>query len=126
MFYSFVAVAVGGAIGSLFRWFLGLQLNSVFPNLPLGTLAANLSAGYAIGILIAVFNRYADLPVEWRLFAITGILGGLSTFSTFSGEVTTHFLAGRVFWAITEIAGHLIGSLVLTALGIWTVTVLTH
>ena len=121
MFYSIVAVATGGALGSLLRWFLGLQLNGLFPNLPLGTLMANLSAGYVIGVMIGLFERYANCPVEWRLFVITGILGGLSTFSTFSAEVTTHLMAGRTVWAIGEIAANLIGSLTLTALGLLTV-----
>jgi CrcB protein len=124
MFLSIVAVALGGALGSLLRWVLGLRFNASFPDVPLGTLIANLSAGYVIGLAVAFFARYPDIPLEWRLFLITGILGGLSTFSTFSAEVTAHLQAGRVGWALGEIAVHVIGSVAMTMLGILTVTLL--
>ncbi len=122
MFLSILAVAVGGAAGSLLRWVLGVRFNASFPDVPLGTLLANLSAGYVIGLAIALFARYPEVPLEWRLFVITGILGGLSTFSTFSAEVTSHLQAGRVGWALGEIAIHVVGSVGMTMLGILTVT----
>jgi fluoride exporter len=118
------AVALGGALGSLLRWVLGVRLNAAFPNLPLGTLIANLSAGYVIGLAIAIFGRHTDLPVEWRLFVMTGVLGGLSTFSTFSAEVTVHMQTGRVGWALAEIAVHVVGSILFTFLGVGTVALL--
>lgn len=122
MMLSFIAVALGGALGTLLRWALGLRFNAAMPDLPLGTLIANLSAGYVIGLAVAFFARYPDVPLEWRLFVITGILGGLSTFSTFSAEVTAHLQAGRVGWALGEIAVHVIGSVLMTMLGILTIT----
>jgi fluoride exporter len=124
MFLSIIAVALGGALGSLLRWVLGVRFNASFPDVPLGTLLSNLSAGYVIGLAVAFFARYPDVPLEWRLFLITGILGGLSTFSTFSAEVTAHLQAGRVGWALGEIAVHVIGSVSMTMLGILTVTML--
>ena len=87
MYWSILAVAIGGALGSLFRWVLGFRLNGIFSGVPLGTLAANLIAGYVIGVAVAGFARAPQLAPEWRLFVITGLMGGLSTFSTFSAEV---------------------------------------
>ncbi|SAK89302.1 camphor resistance protein CrcB [Caballeronia arationis] len=122
MYPSVLAVAIGGALGSLFRWFLGVRLNAIFPDLPLGTLAANVIAGYIIGLAIAFFGRLPEIPVEWRLFVITGLMGGLSTFSTFSAEVVAHLQQGKLKWAASEILIHVSASLVMTALGIATVT----
>ena len=121
MYSSILAVAIGGALGSLFRWFLGLRLNGLFPDLPLGTLAANIIAGYIIGVAIAFFGRLPEIPVEWRLFVITGLMGGLSTFSTFSAEVVAHLQQGKLNWAAGEILIHVSASLVMTTLGIATV-----
>lgn len=121
MYQSILAVAIGGALGSLLRWFLGLRLNALFPALPLGTLAANVLAGYIIGVAIAFFARLPDLPVEWRLFVITGLMGGLSTFSTFSAEVVANLQQGRFLWAAGEIVIHVSASLAMTTLGIATV-----
>jgi CrcB protein len=99
MYQSVLAVALGGALGSLARWLLGLRLNGIFPQLPLGTFAANILAGYIIGVAIAFFTRLPDIPSEWRLFVVTGMMGGLSTFSTFSAEVVAHLQEGRYGWA---------------------------
>ncbi len=96
MYLSILAVGIGGALGSLFRWFLGIRLNGVFPALPLGTLASNVIAGYVIGIAVAYFGRNPNIAPEWRLFVITGLMGGLSTFSTFSAEVVQHLQEGRL------------------------------
>jgi fluoride exporter len=123
MYLSFIAVGIGGGLGSLLRWALGLRLNAIFPNLPLGTFAANVIAGYIIGVAVAFFARYPDVSVEWRLFIITGLMGGLSTFSTFSAEVVAHLQQGRLGWALGEIAIHVGASLLMTALGIATVAV---
>ena len=120
MYLSIVAVGIGGALGSLFRWFLGIRLNGVFPALPLGTLAANVIAGYVIGVAVAFFARLPELAPEWRLFVITGFMGGLTTFSTFSAEVVTLLAQGQFGWALVESALHLLGSFVLTGLGMWT------
>lgn len=88
--------------------------------MPLGTLAANLLGGYAIGIAAVVFTSRVGLPPEWRLFVITGFLGGLTTFSTYSVEVMTHALQGEFGWAFAVAVLHLTGSFTLTALGMWT------
>ena len=121
MYLSILAVAVGGALGSLLRWFLGVHLNGLFPDLPLGTLAANVAAGYIIGVAIAFFGRLPEIPAEWRLFVITGLMGGLSTFSTFSAEVVADLQQGKLAWAAGEIVIHVSSSLVMTILGISTV-----
>jgi fluoride exporter len=122
MFLSVLAVAIGGALGSLLRWVLGLQLNAILPNLPLGTLASNVIAGYIIGVAIAFFGRLPDLAIEWRLFVITGLMGGLSTFSSFSAEVVASLQQGKFGWAAGEVCIHVAASLAMTALGIATVT----
>lgn len=122
MYQSVLAVALGGALGSLARWLLGLRLNGIFPQLPLGTFAANILAGYIIGVAIAFFTRLPDIPSEWRLFVVTGMMGGLSTFSTFSAEVVAHLQEGRYGWAAGEVAIHVSASLVMTILGIATVS----
>lgn len=124
MYLSILAVGIGGALGSLFRWFLGIRLNSVLSALPLGTLAANVIAGYVIGVAVAFFARMPELSPEWRLFVITGLMGGLSTFSTFSAEVVQRLQQGRLGWAFAEIGIHVAASLLMTALGIATVSLI--
>jgi CrcB protein len=121
---AFGAVGVGAALGAWLRWWLGLRLNPLFPTVPLGTLASNLIGGYLVGVAVAFFAQNQGLAPEWRLFAITGFLGGLTTFSTFSAEVVTLLSRGQVAWAIGTAAAHLAGSLALTALGIATVRAL--
>ena len=117
---SFLAIGLGASLGAWLRWGLGLWLNPLFPTLPYGTLAANLLGGYLVGVAIAVFLQHPGLPVEWRLFAITGFLGGLTTFSTFSAEVFTLISRGQLAWALGAASAHLFGSLACTALGVWT------
>ena len=123
-FYSVFAVGVGAAIGAWLRWWLGIVLNPVFPTLPFGTLAANLIGGYLVGVGVAFFSQHAGLPPEARLFVITGFMGGLTTFSTFSAEAVTLISRGEYAWALAHTAVHLGGSLVMTALGILTVSLL--
>jgi CrcB protein len=118
MIYSIVAIASGAGIGALLRWFLGLKLNSIYPAIPLGTLSANLLGGYLIGIAITFFATNASLPTEWRLFIITGFLGGLTTFSTFSAEIVTSIQEGRLSHAALGVLVHVGGSLIMTFLGI--------
>jgi len=84
MWKSVVAISIGASVGALLRWWFVTQLNSLFPTIPPGTLAANLIGGYIIGPAIAFFSSYTDLSPEWRLFTVTGFCGGLTTFSTFS------------------------------------------
>jgi fluoride exporter len=115
------AIGVGAALGAWLRWWLGLRLNALLPTVPLGTLASNLIGGYLVGVAVAFFEQNQALAPEWRLFAITGFLGGLTTFSTFSAEVVTLLSRGQLAWAIGTATAHLAGSLALTALGIATV-----
>jgi len=115
-----IAVALGAVLGAWLRWGLGMWLNERAPQLPLGTLAANLIGGYAVGVAIALFSDRTGISPEWRLFIITGFLGGLTTFSTFSAESVTMMLRGEYGWAITHTVAHLGGSLFMTALGIAT------
>ncbi len=118
MWKSIFAIAAGAAIGALLRWFLGLRLNSLFPALPLGTLAANLIGGYIIGLAVALFADMPSLPPMWRLLIITGFCGGLTTFSTFSAEVVELLRQGQLVPAFTAIALHVSGSLLMTMAGI--------
>jgi len=122
MLTAVFAISLGAALGALARWGLGLGLNHVFPALPLGTLVANLVGGYLIGLAMAFFAQMQHLPPEWRLFVITGFLGGLTTFSTFSAEVVTALQQGRVGWAAATIGTHVLGSLGMTLLGLATPT----
>jgi CrcB protein len=115
------AICAGASLGALLRWLLGLQLNHLLPALPLGTLAANLLGGYAIGLVLGWLGLHPELPPQVRLFLVTGLLGGLTTFSTFSAEVVMHLAQGRYGWGILIAVTHLAGSLVLTALGLATV-----
>ena len=121
MWRSFIAVAVGGALGCLFRWYLAIFLNRYFPAIPPGTLAANLIGCYVIGVAVGFFTANPAIPLEWRLFITTGFCGGLTTFSTFSAEVVMLMQSGRSMLALGAIGAHLIGSLVLTFAGIATV-----
>ena len=116
-----LAVGLGAALGAWTRWGLGLALNAVIPSLPLGTLAANLIGGYLVGVAVEFFLQHALLAAEWRLFAITGFLGGLTTFSTFSAEAVELLTEQQYGWAAAHVGSHLAGSLALTALGIYTV-----
>lgn len=121
---SILAVSLGAALGALLRWVLGMKLNALFPAIPPGTLAANLIGGYLAGIALAFFASHPALPPQWRLLIVTGFLGGLTTFSTFSAEVVTQLMAGRVGWALGGIAVHVAGSVGATLLGIGTVALL--
>jgi CrcB protein len=118
--YAFLAIGIGAAVGAWLRWGLGLWLNPAVPELPMGTLTANLVGGYLIGLAIAYFMQNPSISVEWRLLIITGFLGGLTTFSTFSAETVTLLLRGQYAWGTAIIAAHLGGSLLMTVLGIQT------
>jgi CrcB protein len=120
MWKSIVAICIGASLGALFRWWLGVKLNSFFPTIPPGTLAANLIGGYIIGLAIAVLTSYSALAPEWRLLVITGFCGGLTTFSTFSAELVTLLRDGRPVWACCELLIHLVGSVIMTFLGLAT------
>jgi CrcB protein len=123
MFNSILAISAGASLGAVLRWLLGSSLNALFPAIPPGTLVANLIGGYLIGLAVAFFGQHAGLAPEWRLFVITGFLGGLTTFSTFSAEVTGLLQQGRLVWAGLAISTHVIGSLIMTLLGMATFAV---
>lgn len=118
--YAFIAIGLGAAIGAWLRWGLGLWLNPSVPELPLGTLSANLIGGYLVGLAVAFFIQHPGLSPEWRLLIITGFLGGLTTFSTFSAETVTLLMRGQYAWGTAIIVTHLGGSLLMTILGIQT------
>ncbi|WP_257388543.1 fluoride efflux transporter CrcB [Tahibacter caeni] len=114
---SVTAVGVGAACGAWLRWGLGVWLNPLFARLPLGTLAANLAGGLLMGVLLAVFEAHADASPQLRLFVGTGFLGGLTTFSTFSGEAAFLVERGDYGWAGALVAVHVTGSIVATLAG---------
>jgi len=126
MLNSILAISIGASGGAVLRWLLGRALNTLFPLVPPGTLTANLLGGYLIGVALAVFASLPQLAPEWRLMVITGFLGGLTTFSTFSAEVATLLQQGRFLWAGIAISTHVIGSLAMTLLGMATIAVLKH
>jgi len=121
---AFLAIGVGAVLGAWLRWIFALLLNPVFPALPLGTLVVNLAGGYVIGIMIELLGQHSALPPELRLFAVTGFLGSLTTFSTFSAESVGLLSRGEYGWAATHIGLHLAGSLLMTVLGMHTVRML--
>jgi CrcB protein len=112
-----VAVGVGAMLGAWSRWALGAWLNPVLPNLPLGTLVSNLAGGFAIGVAVEFFLRYPMVSPEWRLLIITGFLGALTTFSTFSAEAVELLQRQDYGWAAALVAAHLAGSLLMTVAG---------
>ena len=118
---SVLSIAAGASLGALLRWVLANQFNPLFPALPLGTLAANLLGGYLVGVAVAYFAQAQGLPPQVRLFVVTGFLGGLTTFSTFSAEVVTALQNGHTAWALATAFTHMLGSFAMTALGIGTV-----
>jgi CrcB protein len=115
---GFIAVGIGAAIGAWLRWALGVGMNAVVPNLPLGTLVANLAGGFMIGLAVEAFVQHPVFAPEIRLFVITGFLGGLTTFSTFSAESVELLARQQYGWATLHIGTHLFGSLAMTMLGI--------
>ena len=115
---GFIAVFGGSGLGALLRWWLGSWLNPVFPTIPMGTVEANLIGGLLVGVANAYFNHSASLAPEWRLLVITGFMGGLTTFSTFSAEVVALIGRQEYAWALGAASLHLFGSLLLTGMGI--------
>lgn len=124
--YAFLAVGIGAAIGAWLRWGLGLWLNALWPELPLGTLSANLIGGFLVGLSVAFFMQHPGLAPEWRLLIITGFLGALTTFSTFSIETVTLLMRGQYLWGLSIIILHLGGCLLMTVLGLQVYKWLQH
>lgn len=119
MWKSVFAIMLGASLGAVLRWQLTLRLNYLFPLIPLGTLAANLTGAFIIGVAIAFFLEIPSITAEWRHFIITGFCGGLTTFSTFSAEVVELFQQGRQAWSIATLFAHVGGSLLMTVLGMY-------
>ncbi len=119
-FLSLVAIAIGATLGAWSRWGLSLWLNARVENLPLGTLAANLVGGYLIGVAVGLFQSLPDLPPEWRLLVVTGFLGALTTFSSFSAESLLLLQRGAYGWAFLHTGVHLLGSLACCMAGLAT------
>jgi CrcB protein len=119
MLLPILAICIGASVGALARWGLALWFGAG-GLMPWGTLAANLIGGYLIGVAIAAFQLLPDLDPVWRLALVTGFLGGLTTFSSFSAEVTTMLLEGRLGTAMLTAGAHLGGSLFCTWVGIRT------
>ena len=117
---NILSICLGACVGALARWGLGLALNTGGP-VPWGTLAANLIGGYLVGVAVGAFQAMPQLDPVWRLLLITGFLGGLTTFSSFSAEVVALMVDGRLGLALGTAAMHLCGSLLLTWLGLRTV-----
>jgi CrcB protein len=117
MLYAFLATGCGAFLGACLRYVFGLALNPIFPTIPLGTLAANLLGGLIMGVTMGAFAQFSALSPELRLFVTTGFLGGLTTFSTFSGETVTLLLRQEYTWAALMVGLHLVGSLALTFVG---------
>ena len=111
-----IAICMGASLGALARWGLGLWLT---PGgvIPWGTLVANLIGGYLIGVCIAVFQAVPQLDPLWRLLLITGFLGGLTTFSSFSAEVVGFLMVERYALALGTATAHVAGSMIMTVIG---------
>jgi CrcB protein len=122
---AFLAVAMGAVLGAWLRWFLAGELNAAIPHLPLGTLIANVGGGLIIGFVVAWLTANPQVHPNVRLFVITGFLGALTTFSSFSAESLQLLHAGRYGWALAHSALHLFGSLAAAAAGFATYQAIT-
>lgn len=121
---SVAAIVVGAGLGALLRWYLATRFNAAFPQLPAGTLSANLLGGYLVGLAMALFLAIPNVSPIWRLLTVTGFLGGLTTFSTFSAEVVAALLEGQTLWALVTVLAHVVGSILMTLAGVASVRLL--
>jgi fluoride exporter len=121
---SVLSICIGACVGALLRWQLALWGNGM-ANIPLGTLSANLIGGYLVGVCIGIFDALPELDPQWRLLLVTGFLGALTTFSSFSAEVVGMLQQSRLALAAGTAGLHLLGSLALTWLGLKTVSLFT-
>jgi CrcB protein len=117
MYLSLLSIALGSVIGAWLRWGISLRFNSVFENIPFGTVIVNLTGAFIIGLAVSFFSNSAINP-NYKLFVMTGFCGALTTFSTFSVEIVALLQASKLEYAISTIAIHVIGSLIFTVLGI--------
>jgi CrcB protein len=114
---GFLAVGIGAMLGAWLRWGLSVAFNGLHQSVPPGTLASNIIGGYLIGLLVAFFSANTSIASEWRLFAITGFLGGLTTFSTFSAETVALIQQARYLAMLAHVSAHLFGSILATIAG---------
>ena len=121
-----LAVGIGAVFGAWLRWGLGIWLNPLLPEVPLGTLVSNLVGGFVIGLAIEFFALYPGIAPEWRLALITGFLGALTTFSTYSAEAVTLLARAQYAWAALHMSLHFVGSLAMTVAGIVILRLLTR
>lgn len=119
-----LAICIGASLGALARWQLGLWLSPGGALMAWGTLAANLIGAYLVGVCVGVFQQWPELDPVWRLMLVTGFLGALTTFSSFSAEVVLMLQQSRYALALGTASLHLLGSLALTVLGLKTVALL--
>ena len=124
--YGFFSVGIGAALGAWLRWGLSVTLNPILPMLPLGTLASNLVGGYLIGLVLGYIDHFQSMSPEMRLLITTGFLGGLTTFSTFSAESTALLMRQEYLWAGIVIGGDVVGSILMTMLGVGTIALLKN
>lgn len=117
LIYALLATGCGAFLGACLRYLFGVWFNPLFPTVPLGTLAANLLGGLLMGLVLGAFTQFQSLSPETRVFITTGFLGGLTTFSTFSGETITLLLRQQYGWSVALVGLHVIGSLAMTLLG---------
>ena len=120
MWLSILAIFFGAGLGALLRAGFNALTVSAASIIPLGTLLSNMVGGYLVGLAVAFFGNNPQLSPEWRLLIVTGFLGGLTTFSSFSAEVVAFIQRGEFTWALGTAMLHLVGSLLLTFLGILT------
>jgi len=114
---SWLAVGIGAVLGAWLRWGASILLGAYQDQLPLGTLLVNLAGGYMTGLAVAFFEAHPVLPIEWRLLVITGFLGGLTTFSTFSAESMVLLQHGQYAWFLGHTVLHLCGLFILCIAG---------
>lgn len=120
MWLSIFVIFCGAGLGALLRAGFNFLTVSAASTIPLGTFISNMVGGYLIGLAVAFFGNNPQISPEWRLLVITGFLGGLTTFSSFSAEVVALIQRGELTWALGTALLNVLGSLVLTILGIWT------
>ena len=121
MLQSLIAISIGASVGAISRWLIGLWLNTFFSHVPLGTLVVNLVGGYLVGVAFSIFASHPNWSPEWRLLVVTGFLGGLTTFSAFSLEMTQLLQQEKWLLLFVGISSHVLGSIIMTLLGLWTV-----
>ena len=120
MWLSILAIFFGAGFGALLRAGFNVLTVGIASAITLGTLLSNLVGGYLVGLAVAYFGNNPQLSPEWKLLVVTGFLGGLTTFSSFSAEVVGFIQRGEFTWALGTAMLHLVGSLILTFLGILT------